>query len=378
MTTNLTAGYIPVNDGPDNLKYRLWRTFPISQGEPNTILVHGAIVPLPNELYKKDSPNNEKLCGFKNLAPLLHNTCGHNVWEFEYADICGPVLLPSFPFLCERCVNYGNLTNYSNELIEAIEKVQSLNSGSPVNIIAHSMGGLIARCAAQEMRNGVVNKIVTLDTGHFGFKFASFADDALINLLPLDLKTPVDCAEDARPGSRFLRDLAKNFTYDKYKLLSIAASDQTVTSHTSSHLVQVSGNGAVIPPGPNTLFDIVDGNHCSIMDIHDASHPTFILIKSFLSDSIVNPQPPSDGILYFTVVLSEKPQSGYPKLWSKQHTSLGTISDSIDDQGCHAVVFTVSDVVGNQPIRIEYADQKFVDSCLTEKQSSITIDPMPC
>ncbi len=148
-------------------------------------------------------PTTKNSVVFKNLASLLHNICGHNVWEFEYADICGPVLLPSFPFLCERCVNYGNLTNYSNELIEAIEKVKSLNSGSAVNIIAHSMGGLIARCAAQEMRNGAVNKIVTLDTGHFGFKFAAFADDVLINQLPLGLKTPVDCAEDARPGSKF-------------------------------------------------------------------------------------------------------------------------------------------------------------------------------
>ena len=375
MTTNLTAGYQPVNDAPSDSKYRLWRIFPIIQGVPNTILVHGAVVPLllPCELHEKDKRNSKKMCGFQNLSSLLHSTCGHNVWEFEYADICIDV-----PFWGERCVNYGSLTNYSNELIEAIEKVQSLNSGSAVNIIAHSMGGLIARCAAQKMPEGAVDRIVTLDTGHFGFEFAAFFDQWGIDELPPSLKTLVLCAEEATPGSKFLWNLAQNFTYDKYKLLSIAASDQTVTSHTSSHLVKVSGNGAVIPPGPNTLFDIVDGNHVGIPEIYNASLPAFISIKSFLSDSFVNPQPPSDGRLHFTVVLSEKPQSGYPKLWSKQHTPLGTISDPIDGLGYHAVVFTVADVVGDQPIRIEYADNKFVDSCLTEKQSSITIDPMPC
>ena len=372
MTTNLAAGCNPVNDAPSGSKYRLWRTFPIYLGKPNTILVHGAVVPLLLDLYKKDARNNTKPCSFHNLSSLLHCTCGHNVWEFEYADICFPV-----PLLGERCVNYGNLTNYSNELIEAIGKVQSLNSGSAVNIIAHSMGGLIARCAAQKMCNGAINKIVTLDTGHFGFKFASFADDVLINRLPLGLKTPVDCAEDARPGSRFLWKLAKNFTYDKFKLLSIAASDQTVTSHTSSHLVKVSGNGAIIPPGPNTLFDIVDGDHLSIPKIDNASLPAFISIKSFLSDNFINPKPPSDGILYFTVVLSEKPQSGYPKLWLN-NTQMGNHYDQIEDQGYHAVTFTLSNVKGVQPIRIECADHKFVDSCLTEKQSSITIDPIPC
>jgi pimeloyl-ACP methyl ester carboxylesterase len=376
MTTNPAAGDPPGDDALSS-KYRLWRIFPlISPGKPNTILVHGAVVPLlwPDcALHEPDKRNNEKLCGFKNLASLLHSHCGHNVWEFEYADTCDHV-----PSLGERCVNYGNLTNYSNELIEAIRKVQSLNLGSAVNIIAHSMGGLIARCAAQKMGNGTANKIVTLDTGHFGFELASFADDVLINRLPLDLKTPVDCAEDARPGSRFLRDLAKNFTYDEYKLFSIAASDQTVTSHTSSHLVKVSGSGAVIPPGPNTLFDIVDRNHVNIPEIDIDSLQAFISIKSFLSDSPANPKPPSYGRLYFTVVLSEKPQSGYPKLWLNSKR-VGCRYNQIEeeDKEYHAVIFTVPCVKGVQPIRIEYADNKCVDSCLTEKQSSITIDPIP-
>jgi hypothetical protein len=125
----------------------------------------------------------------------------------------------------------------------------------------------------------------------------------------------------------------------------------------------------------------VDGNHVNIPEIDKASLPAFISIKSFLSDCFVNPKPPSDGRLYFTVVLSEKPQSesGYPKLWLN-NTQVGGHPEKIEDPedpGYHAVTFTVPHVVGGHPIKIEYADHKFVDSCLTGMQSSITIDPMP-
>jgi len=81
MTTNLAAEYLQ-DDAPSNSKYRLWRTFPIIQGVPNTILVHGAVVPLlwPDcALHEPDKRNNKKICGFQNLSSLLHSTCGHNV-----------------------------------------------------------------------------------------------------------------------------------------------------------------------------------------------------------------------------------------------------------------------------------------------------------
>jgi pimeloyl-ACP methyl ester carboxylesterase len=283
MTTNLAAGNPPVDDAPSNSKYRLWRTFPISPGNPNTILVHGAVVPLLADyaLYEPDKRNNKKLCSFQNLSTLLHGTCGHNVWEFEYADTCDYV-----PFLGVRCVNYGSLTNYSNELIEAIRKVQNLNSGSPVNIIAHSMGGLIARCAAQKMGNGVVKRIITLDTGHLGFELAVLFDKILIDQLPPSLQTPVLCAEDAKPKSDFMQALTEGFTLGKPELVSLAAGDETpfpppceiplisvrVVNWTSSSMGQVDDNGNPTPSNYNIPFYILPNcNHLSIVNFAQSS-----------------------------------------------------------------------------------------------------------
>ena len=378
MTTNLTAGYQPVNDAPSDSKYRLWRTFSISQGKPNTILVHGAVVPEFTQLYVKDAPNSTKLCSFHELGTLLHDKCGHNVWEFEYADICVRLLGE------ERCVNYGDLNDYGDRLANAITIVKSKNQDGAVNIIAHSMGGLVARCAAQKMSEGTINKIVTLDTGHFGFEIDAFVTHLLsLDNLPPILKPYIEpdvrCTEQVKPGCEFLYELAKNFSNGKSKLLSVAASDAVpvisarVVSWTSSSLVQISGDGSTTYDPENTKFSILHGyNHLSIVEIYDDNHPAFAQIKSFLCDSVDQPVSQPSGDSYFTVVLSEKPQLGCPKLWSKQHSPLGTISDSIHEKsGYRAVVFTVGSDVDDPDIKIELAPNKCADGKLTKGQSTI-------
>jgi hypothetical protein len=112
-------------------------TYPLSLGNPNTILVHGAVLPLPDTLHTTERPNN---CFFQ-LGSFLYSDCRHNVWSFEYADErVGE--LPGY-------VNYGCLNTYGDRLMEAIQLVESRNQNGAVNIIAHSRGGLVARYAAK-------------------------------------------------------------------------------------------------------------------------------------------------------------------------------------------------------------------------------------
>jgi hypothetical protein len=94
MIHNNSQNYSPPADDK-SYPYRLWHSDVIAKGNPNTILVHGALalrlegelngkkcVPIPGHI--RERPNNY----FCKLGPLLHNELfgGHNIWEFEYAD----------------------------------------------------------------------------------------------------------------------------------------------------------------------------------------------------------------------------------------------------------------------------------------------------
>ena len=123
-------------------------------------------------------------------------------------------------------VDYRDLTTYSKELKEAIKKVKSESQNDTVNIIAHSMGGLIARCAAQDPNSEKVNKIITLDTGHLGFELAGIVDELLkIGSLPQYAERDIQCSVDASPKSRFIKKLKEGFTPGNYELVSLAADE---------------------------------------------------------------------------------------------------------------------------------------------------------
>ncbi len=389
MTTSCAAGNGPVNES-SSPKYRLWRSFPLSEGSPNAILVHGAVVPW--DWHVKDAPNNNRCGGFHDLGPLLRRTCDYNIWNFEYADLC-------FWLGKERCVNYGCLDTYGNRLANAIKTVRTQNPEGPIYVIAHSMGGLVARYAAQKMADGSVDKIVTLDTGHFGFEIAAFAplvslDMAhpdIIPLIPKESLLPNICVpRQARPGSQFLCELAKRFSHGRPKLLSLAAKQPIswaqlnvptrpnlnalgipVVSLTSSSLVHVSGDGRTRSNNRKTPFLVLDDcNHLNIAEIKNANHPAFEHIINFLSTgSITRPVSHPVGDPYFTVLLDEKPQSRCPDIQSPQNLSISR--DGIDDAKHHAVIFKVQKVQCSQNIQIEYAPHRYARGRLTKGQSTI-------
>ncbi len=374
VVVNIAAQYLPLNYGPPDFRYRVWHSGPIFTGSPNTILVHGAVIPFL--WHDKKTPNK---C-FHLLDSFLQSKRyhQHNVWDFEYANWC----------ILGMCCNYDNLKKYGDELTETISSVRTWNPDNGVNIIAHSFGGLIARYAAQNMPTRAVNKIITLDTGHFGFEIAQLADEFT--------DAQIDCVVQVRPGSEFLYKLDGAFIHNKYKLLSLAASEPllvTVVSWTSSSLVEVSSDGSTRPDSINTPFVIVEHvNHKSISEINDVNHPVVEPIERLINDDSVDQHSQPSGDPYFTVVLSKKPQSEYPKLWSvvtlpSGHQKLECVranKNNIDDPstGYHAVVFNVKDVVFNvndvqadkKKIKIEYISGKYEDGQLSRGQSTIRTD----
>lgn len=136
VVVDIPAQYLTLNYGPRDFSYRVWHSGPIFIGKPNTVLVHGAVIPFL--WHDKKTPNK---C-FHLLGSFLQSkSCHqHNVWDFEYANWC----------ILGMCCNYDSLKKYGDELIETISSVRTCNPDNGANIIAHSFGGLIARYAGSK------------------------------------------------------------------------------------------------------------------------------------------------------------------------------------------------------------------------------------
>ena len=89
----------------------------------------------------------------------------------------------------------ADLDVHARTLARALEALYA-ETGERVTLVAHSMGGLIARAALRTVRPGRLRQIVTLGTPHHG------------TLLARDLPLTPVC--QMRPGSRWLESL--NFT----------------------------------------------------------------------------------------------------------------------------------------------------------------------
>lgn len=169
------------------------------------------------------------------------------------------------------------------------------------------MGGLIARCAAQDPNSEKVNKIITLDTGHLGFELVGIIDDLLkLNTLPQYPKTEVQYSIDAAPKSEFVKKLTNTFAHRNYELVSLAAGEGlggreieivetllgissgslkgiAVADWCSSSMGQVDDNGHPINVNCNTKFEIMKGvNHLTIALIMNKNNTVYEQIKSNL------------------------------------------------------------------------------------------------
>ena len=195
----MTPGFVPINQvAGEGKPYRLWSRTPVTSGKQgNIILVHGAIAPFFGELHDPKTINNNKF-GFYDLDSLLYEDFHYNVFTFEYADM---------PISESEYVNYNRLYIYGDRLIDAIKKVRNINPDGTIKIIAFSMGGLIARYAAKEIAaeelSWTVNKIITLETGHFGFELAKVIEE-LWHLVGFSSPSPLRYDQDVIEGSAFI------------------------------------------------------------------------------------------------------------------------------------------------------------------------------
>ena len=106
-----------------------------------------------------------------------------SIWVFRYYDLDD-----------RGFAAYGEALVRLIEFIRALIKIKEPGSAAKVNIIAHSMGGLIVREAVQRAypnkgdpaaADKAINKIITLGTPHKGISFQIFDD---LRWLPLDAK----------------------------------------------------------------------------------------------------------------------------------------------------------------------------------------------
>jgi len=255
--------------GPKN--YRLWFETPITAGNDIVILVHGAVIPVPGAFHDPTTINSCRYC-FYDLDSLLYQDFQYNIFTFEYADECikDPITqqcIPN-PDHTYSFYNYGDLRTYGGELKEAIgfAKTYSKNQG-PVTIIAHSIGGLIARYA-NTLADGEIKTIITLDTGHKGFALANFVVN-LLNAAHIALPAGTQCTQEAEVGSAFINALNTNVDLNNPKLVSLAAT-------------QAIPAGFFIPPHPPlpgilpTTVKVVDSDSSNMGEVHslDYHHAT--------------------------------------------------------------------------------------------------------
>lgn len=206
------------------------------------------------------------------------------VWVFRYYD------------LGERAIAlYGDMLMRLIDLIEAVSRCCGGDGDAPptkVNIVAHSMGGLIVRQAMQISypRTGRasaahINKVVTLGTPHQGIAFQVFSDlgwlpaDADDELRAFSFERQDDPSFDLSyknfpnkfPADRFLTVVGTNFRTYSVKIASrlnrlfARAGEGGMAYNKSDRLVKISS--AQLPSCPRTFVHKCHGGrgcpgHC--------------------------------------------------------------------------------------------------------------------
>ena len=370
---DISIKYRMLNYGPTDYSWELWHEGPIFE-QNNVILVHGGQICLVPRILEFGDGKQRGVHddGFNQLDQLLQRRehGQFNVWEFEYADA----------EISGRYWTHGSIPDYGNRLGTAIYLVKDLSNGG-VSIVAHSMGGLVARYAAQNL--GGVDKVLTLATGHFGFEHTGLG--ALV--------TGYTCLIQIQPGSRFLWELNTRFQHGDFQLASIAASkDEPLVSplagvvrYSSASLVQCNRDGNVTYDPTHTYFTIVPGTHEGIVNINLQTEDrnkdddfVFEGVRIFLQSGISDRLRMWSGHMYpgeratspyFTFRFSEAAPQGYPRVWVGERR----ISDleMFTTEG-EMPIWTFSAQSGEEGvITIEYASGEYKYGSLTRGQSAI-------
>ena len=370
---DIGVAYRMLNYGPEDYSWELWHEGPVF-GRPNVILVHGAqisVIPLILEL------GDGKIRGvadheFGHLDQLLQRRehGQFDVWEFEYADV------ESFG----RYWTHGSISDYGDRLETAMYFIRGLSDGS-ISIVAHSMGGLVSRYAAQYM--GGVDRILTLATGHFGFEYTWLAT-ALLDY---------PCVAEMEAGSDFLWNLNTTFQHGEFQLASIASLEdepsisplEGVVRYSSASMVQCSNDGNVTYDSANTYFTVVPGTHSDIKNIDlrpedESRNDDFvfegieIFLQSGVSDALnrwsafIYPGD-YDTRPYFSFRFEQPTPEGYPGIWVNERR---IYSFDVYTIAGKRLTWTFRGRSGEEGlITIDYAGDEFAYGWLTRGQSAI-------
>lgn len=102
---------------------------------------------------------------------LVHGfACSRAVWRPLLTRLAatgaGPVRAVSLEPLL------AGLDTHAEQLLSELEALAPGGAGAPVTIVAHSMGGLVARAALRTAPAGLIGRIITLGTPHHGTSLA--------------------------------------------------------------------------------------------------------------------------------------------------------------------------------------------------------------
>lgn len=158
----------------------------------------------------------------------------------------------------------GDLRAAGHRLAElVVDMAAAVPPGAPIDLLAHSQGGLVARAALREIASAHpevldhVRLVVTLATPHNGADLAALVraadanpiDPGVFDLvrgaidLPIDPDDPV--VAQLAPGSAFLRELADAPVPDGVQFVSVAARGDPVVPSTRAHFDAATANVVV-------------------------------------------------------------------------------------------------------------------------------------
>ncbi len=144
------------------------------------------------EPYRRAPPEGAGRAAAASPVLLIHGiVCNRAVWR--------PLLerLAARGFAPVRAVNleplFADIDTHAASVVRELRELQRASDGVPVAIVAHSMGGLVARAALAAGGPGLVSRIVTIASPHHGTALAR-----LFRWAP---------ARQMRPGSSWLQAL---------------------------------------------------------------------------------------------------------------------------------------------------------------------------
>jgi pimeloyl-ACP methyl ester carboxylesterase len=361
---NISVDYRMLNYGPNDYSWRLWHKGPVFERE-NVVLVHGFKLPGSCKRTRCDEQ-------FMKLDDLLQTKEEqYNAWQFEYADNAGGTP--------------GTIATYASRLGKAVDRISELTGNSLCSIVAHSMGGIVARHYVANGGKSRVAKLLTLATPHMGtLRFEPF------NLKWPDKLIPRAGAE-LRTDSRFLWDLNTKVDSQVSEFAAIGGHSRGHTDGliemSSTSLAKFGSDGTVFE---NLYFVAVNRSHLNINQIENKCDEVFQLISSFLRGGVAGinglrlaEKPENYDVHFFlTFALKDKPRWRmiYPcvvmantghKYWGFRVFSQGAKTEN------GSQIFTVQlrhDEEGEA--RIYYARGKYVTARVHRGQSTVVTEPL--